>query len=168
MANMAVYDKRHGDADRALFAFYRRDYIYRKNMWTRLSVAIGSMLLLVIYWLHQIFIYGIDLEYLDIQESVMESVLFLVAVMAVYTLIGTIQGTHQYYKLQKRVEDYIAMSKRLENMPDDDSKPTGGIGSTGESSLVYRRQIQPMPVSKSAPKPAPDRPPRPTRKRIIR
>jgi len=161
MAKMAIYDKRHGDADRALFAFYRRDYIYRKNMWTRFSVAIGSILLLVIYWLHQIFIYGIDLEYLDIQGSVMESVLFLVAVMAFYTLIGTIQGTHQYYKLQNRIEDYIAMSKRLENMPEEDiqsGKPSS------DSSLIYRRQIQPSPP----PKPTPNHPSRPTRRRITR
>ena len=129
MSKMAIYDKRYGDADRNIFSFYRRDYIYRKNMWTRLSVAIGSMFILVVYWLHQIFIYGIDLEELNIQESVTESVLFLIAVMAVYTLIGTIQGTHQYYKVQKRIEDYIAMIKRLENMPDDDS----------DDSLVYRQ-----------------------------
>jgi hypothetical protein len=114
MSKMAVYDKRHGNADRAVFSYFRRDYIYRKNMWTRFSVALGALFLLGVYWLHQIFIYAVDIQELDITQSVTDSVLFLLAVMAVYTMIGTIQGTIQYYKVQRRVEDYISMIEVLE------------------------------------------------------
>ena len=114
MAKMASYDKRYGKADRAAFSFYRRDYIYRKNMWTRLSVGIGALFLLVIYWLHEIFIYGTDIHEIDIYQSVTNSILFLIAVMAFYTMIGTIQGTIEYYKIQRRVEDYIDMIQYLE------------------------------------------------------
>ena len=114
MAKMASYDKRYGKADRAAFSFYRRDYIYRKNMWTRLSVGIGALFLLVIYWLHEIFIYGTDIHEIDIYPSVTNSILFLIAVMAFYTMIGTIQGTIEYYKIQRRVEDYIDMIQYLE------------------------------------------------------
>ena len=118
MAKMAVYDKRYGNADRAAFSFYRRDYIYRKNMWTRFSVAIGALFLLVVFWLHEIFIYGTDIQELDIYQSVTNSVLFLLAVMAFYTMIGTIQGTIEYYKVQRRMEDYIDMIEYLEDSPD--------------------------------------------------
>jgi len=118
MAKMAVYDKRYGKADRAAFSFYRRDYIYRKNMWTRFSVGIGSLFLLGIYWLHEIFIYGTDIQELDIYQSVTNSVLFLVTVMAFYTMVGTIQGTIEYYKIQRRMEDYIDMIHFLEDSPE--------------------------------------------------
>lgn len=118
MAKMAVYDKCHGNADRAVYSYFRRDYIYRKNMWTRAAVAVGSMFLLVLYWLHQIFIYGLDIREIDIQQGVLNSILFLGAVIAFYTLIGTIQGTHQYYKVQKRMERYLALIQRLERTPD--------------------------------------------------
>lgn len=118
MAKMAVYDKRYGSADRAAFSFYRRDYIYRKNMWTRFSVAIGALFLLIIYWLHEIFIYGTDIQELDIYHSVTNSILFLIAVMAFYTMIGTIQGTIEYYKVQRRMEDYIDMIHYLEESPE--------------------------------------------------
>ena len=121
MAKMAIYDKRYGDTDRKMFSYYRRDYIYRKNMWTRFSVALGALFLLIIYWLHQIFIYAVDVQQLDIVQSVTDSVLFLVAVMAVYTMIGTIQGTIEYYKIQKRVEDYIDMIDGLEDYPELDT-----------------------------------------------
>ena len=135
MTKMAVYDKRYGEADREVFSFFRRDYIYRKNMWTRLCVALGSGFLLAIYWLHQIFIYGIDIHALDVQESVTDSVLFLLAVMAVYTLIGTIQGTHQYHQVQKRMENYMTMMKNLERLPD---RPPPK--SNDDDVLVYDRQ----------------------------
>jgi len=121
MAKMAVYDKRYGSADRAAFSFYRRDYIYRKNMWTRFSVGIGSLFLLAAYWLHEIFIYGADIQELDIYQSVTNSLLFLIAVMAFYTMIGTIQGTIEYYKVQRRMEDYIDMIEYLEDPYDFES-----------------------------------------------
>ena len=118
MTRMAIYDKHHAEADRAVFSYFRRDYIYRKNMWTRLCVAFGSIILLALYWLHQIFIYGIDLQEIDIQQSVLDSVLFLIAVMALYTLIGTIQGTAQYHQVQTRMERYLSMLQRIERVPD--------------------------------------------------
>ena len=131
MAQMAIHDKRHGDSDRAIFSYYRRDYIYRKNMLTRLSVSIGAAFLLGLYWLHQIFVYGIDIHELDITQSVTNSVLFLLAVMAFYTCVGTIQATHQYYRVRKRMERYMSMMKDLEyiNNPPDEEE--------GATDLVY-------------------------------
>ena len=131
MAQMAVHDKRHGDSDRAIFSYYRRDYIYRKNMWTRLSVSIGAVVMLGLYWLYQIFVYGIDIHELDIQQSVTDSVLFLLAIMALYTFIGTIQGTHQYHRVRKRMERYMSMLNQLEyiNNPDPEEE--------GDTDLVY-------------------------------
>ena len=132
MAKMAVYDKRHGITDRAVFSYFRRDYIYRKNMWTRLCVSVGAAFLLAVYWLHQVFIYGIDIHELDIQQSVTDSVLFLLAVMALYTMIGTIQGTLQYHMVQRRMERYMGMLEKLEQIPDaQESQPKD------DSALVY-------------------------------
>ena len=144
MTNMAVYDKRHGDSDRASFSYFRRDYIYRKNMWTRLFVAMGALMLLGIYWLHQLFIVGIDLQALDIQQSVTDSVLFLIAIMAFYTMVGTLQGTHQYYKIQKRMENYLNMTKKLEHFHDDEVE---------EEKYVYKprkRQASSSPQRRTA------------------
>lgn len=137
MARMAIYDKRYGESDRAVFAYFRRDYIYRKNMWTRLCVAVGAVFLLGLYWLHQIFVYGVDIQEMDIQQSVTESVLFLLAMMAFYTLVGTIQGTHQYHVVQKRMERYIATMKRLERIPDEKAKVREAESDDPEGNLVY-------------------------------
>ncbi|MCL2016099.1 MAG: hypothetical protein FWG68_07645 [Defluviitaleaceae bacterium] len=126
MSQMAVYDKRYGEADKAIYSYFRRDYIYRKNMLIRLCVALGALFLLAMYWLYQIFVYGIDIHQLDIQQSVTDSVLFLLAIMAFYTCVGTIQGTFQYYQVQKRMDKYLAMTKKLDRIPDKSEvdKPT--------------------------------------------
>jgi hypothetical protein len=132
MTRLALYDKHHGKADRAVFAYYRRDFIYRKNMWTRFCVGIGGVILLAVYWLHRIFIAGEDINVIavqdmvtvsirdyitvDIQRGLLDSFLFVVALLAVYTVIGTVQGTAQYYGVQKRLTRYNNMLKHLERM----------------------------------------------------
>jgi len=118
MTQMALHDKRYGDADRAAFSFFRRDYIYRKNVGTRTGVFIGAMILLGLYWLRQIFILGTDIQTIDVQQSVLDSLLFVLFMLSVYTLIGTIQGTHQYHRIQKRMERYLSMMEQAENLPD--------------------------------------------------
>ena len=116
MTRMAVYDKRHGTADRVAFSYFRRDYIYRKNMWTRLCVMLGAALLLMLYWIYQVFVYGVDMQGIDVQQSAIDSVLFLLAIMAFYTFVGTIQATHQYHMVKKRMERYTAMVQKLERI----------------------------------------------------
>lgn len=138
MAKMASYDKNHGEADREIFSFFRRDYIYRKNMWTRLCVSLGAGFLAGLYWLYQLFVYGIDIHELDIQQSITDTVLFLLAVMAFYTLVGTIQGTHQYHLVQKRMEKYLSMIQELERLPDN---PAPQIDDDGDDDvLIYDMQ----------------------------
>lgn len=134
MSKMALHDKRYGESDRAAYSYFRRDYIYRKNVWTRICVSVGAVFLLGIYWLYEIFIYGVDLNAIDIQQSVMDSVLFLIAVMAVYTFIGTVQGTHEYHKIQKRMDHYMALMERLDRLPDNPARKAG------DSALVYDKR----------------------------
>ena len=114
MTKLALYDKHEGPADRAASEYFRHDYIYKKNLGTRLAVGIGGILLLIIYWLQVIFIDGVSLLEMDVRQHLTDSVLFLIALLAFYSLIGTIQGTRQYYVLQKRLDRYYYLTKQLE------------------------------------------------------
>ena len=116
MTRLAIYDKNEGDNDRQTNQFFRHDFIYRKNIWTRLSAGIGSLMLLALYWLQLLFVDGGDIFEMDLQGPVTDSVLFLLAVLAVYSLIGTITGTRQYYLVQKRLERYQALLNQLERV----------------------------------------------------
>ena len=115
MTKLALYDKHEGGADRAANEYFRHDYIYRKNLGTRLAVGIAGVLMLLIYWLRVILLDGVDILQMDIRSYLTDSVLFLVAILALYSLIGTIQGTREYYLIQKRLENYHSLIKQLEN-----------------------------------------------------
>jgi len=130
MTKLALYDKHEGAADRAANDYFRHDYIYRKNLGTRLSVGLAGLVILLIYWLRVIFLDGVDILELYIQHHVRESILFILAIMAVYSLIGTIQGTREYYLIQKRLERYQGMMRFLERVDErgrirvaDDERP---------------------------------------------
>jgi len=114
MTRLALYDKHDGPADRVANDYFRHDYIYRNNLGTRLSVGLGSIIILMIYWLRALVANELDIFSLDIQQHVTDSVLFILAVLAVYSLIGSIQGTRQYYLVQKRLAQYQAMVRQLE------------------------------------------------------
>jgi len=114
MTKLALYDKHEGTADRAASEYFRHDYIYKKNLGTRLAVGVAGVLILLIYWLRVFLLDGVDLLQMDIRQHLVDSVLFLVALLAVYSLIGTIKGTREYYLIQKRLEIYNSLIRQLE------------------------------------------------------
>ena len=56
MTKLALYDKNEGPADRFANEFFRHDFIYRKNIGTRLGVGIAGVIMVAFYWLRVIFI----------------------------------------------------------------------------------------------------------------
>jgi len=115
MTKLALYDKHEGASDRAANDYFRHDFIYRKNLGTRLAVGLGCVFILIIYWSMRIFVEGIDVFELNL-EHFRESILFALAALVLYSLIGTIQGTREYYLVQKRLEDYQAHLRHLERV----------------------------------------------------
>jgi len=115
MTKLALYDKHDGASDRAANDYFRHDFIYRKNLGTRLAVGLGCILILIIYWSMRFFVEGMDVFELNL-EFFRESILFALAALVLYSLIGTIQGTREYYLVQKRLEDYQAHLRHLERV----------------------------------------------------
>ena len=122
MTQLAVYDKHEGTGDRAGSEYFRHDYIYKKNLGTRIAVGIGGFILLVLYWGRVLVIDGADILQMDIRQYLTNSILVLVALLVVYSLIGTIQGTREYYLMQKRLDNYHSLMKRLERLEKKDSQ----------------------------------------------
>ncbi len=54
MTKAALYDKDHGTTDKHVLRFFRQDYIYRRNMWTRVYAVIALICWYTIYWFNQI------------------------------------------------------------------------------------------------------------------
>ena len=123
MTQLALYDKHEGPADRVANDYFRHDYIYKNNLGTRLSVGLGSIIILAIYWIHAFSISDMDVFDFNIQEHLTESVFFLLAILAVYSLIGSIQGTRRYYLVQKRLSQYQAIVRQLERLNERELQP---------------------------------------------
>ena len=115
MTQLALYDKHFGRGDRAVNEYFRHDYIYRKNMGNRFAVGIGSLIIVAIYWLRNIFIEGVDVFELYIRQHIIDAVTFILAVMAFYTVVGIIQGTREYFVMEKRLANYEGLVDYLDN-----------------------------------------------------
>ena len=117
MTQLALYDKHHGKADRLVNEYFRHDYIYRKNLGNRRAVGSGAVVIMAIYWVRNIFIEGVDVFELYIRQHIIDAILFVLAVMAFYTVIGIIQGTREYFLVEQRLkyyEDLVAYLDRVD------------------------------------------------------
>lgn len=162
MTKLALYDKHEGAADRAANDYFRHDYIYRKNLGTRISVGIGGVILLALYWLRVILVDGVDLFEIDVQEYATDSVLFIVALVAAYSLIGTVQGTREYYLVQRRLNQYQGMLRFLESTEESAKPPVAEASDEQEIERERRpRRVPRAPEPRENPAPEPLRTPPP-------
>jgi len=116
MTELALYDKHEGSHDRAGSEYFRHDYIYKKNLSTRLAVGLGGLFILALYWLRVFLIDGTDILEMEAAGPIRDSVLFMLALLAVYSLIGTVQATREYYLIQKRLKKYETLVNKLERV----------------------------------------------------
>ena len=150
MTKLAIYDQKYGSRDKKDNEYFRHDYIYRKNMWTRLFSSVGAVIILAVYWIYQIFALNQSFLEIDYQKAGIEAAIFILAVMALYTIIGTIRETVQYTKGQRRLKNYMRMLYMLDRVrepgPQSVSEPdqkydTIAVNTKEESTLYYGADI---------------------------
>ena len=115
MSKLATYDKHLGRSDKIQDEYYRGDYIYKKNLWTRFFAFLGAMILLGLYYSHRIFVLDADIFQLDYMQELINVGIFLVLILGVYSIIGTVIATIEYYLSQKRLNQYFALIRKLDN-----------------------------------------------------
>ena len=114
MTKLAIYDKEGAENDLDIDRFFRHDFIYRRNMWIRLYVIIGCLIVIGFRILHMLAIDQIDLFTLDFREELINAALFILIFQVGYSIIGTIQFTMEYERSQKRMKAYFALMDELE------------------------------------------------------
>lgn len=113
MAALSVYDKYDGEKDRKLDGNFKRDYIYKKNCWSRICVTFGFLILAGFYMLYTIFVNDISLETLDFIVHAKRLGIVWIILMVIYTVIGSYVYGKQYDKAQKRLNSYYSLLKKL-------------------------------------------------------
>ena len=154
MTQLALYDKHESVADQNANDYFRHDYIYRKNLATRIAVGIGGFVILILYWARNIFIHNEVFALSEIFETdfstyLSDSIFFMLAIIALYSFIGTIQGTREYYLVQKRLTRYHALVRQLER-----------INERAEKAADENAEKIENTAEAITPTPRPERPPR--------
>jgi Na+/proline symporter len=109
MTKLAIYDQKYGERDRKDNEYYRHDYIYRKNMWTRFCAGIAGIIMLLLYWMYQIFALGVKVLEVDYRQAGIDAAIFFLFIMAIYTVLGTIREAREYAIGQRRLKNYMRM-----------------------------------------------------------
>jgi len=125
MAKLAVYDKTAGVKDRRINEYFRHDYIYKKNVRTRICAVLGAVIILAFYWADRILGGGSVVLPIDFAQTGRDMLLAVVAAAALYTLIGTIISAREYAKVQRRLHEYVYMNRRLERIRESVAEKNG-------------------------------------------
>lgn len=122
MSQLAVYDKGHGPADKKADRLFRRDYIYRQNMWTRFYASIVILIGLICYWVYRYFTTDMDLFDLDLEPMLWQAAFILGVTLLFFTVISTIKATADYQNAQRRLKRYYKWLDYLDRISTKEGK----------------------------------------------
>ena len=120
MSKMALYDKKGIEEDIKTTQFFRHDFIYKENMKMRFYLGLGCVIVAFLYVIHRMAVEGIDILTFDFQVELIRFVVFVLMVMVLYSIIGTIIFTRKFQKAQKRAKAYFSLMEQLDNEDEDD------------------------------------------------
>jgi len=116
MSKLAVYDKNYGERDRQANKYFRTDYVYRKNMWTRFYIFMGCLLIIAVHALRLFVVQGYDIFEYDFRGGLAGAGVFVLTMLIAYTLIGTKIYVSEFNRAQRRLGNYIELIKMLNDM----------------------------------------------------
>ncbi len=114
MTRLAIYDKHQGEADRKITDHFRHDYIYRKNILSRLGAFIGGTLVIILIGLNKIYTGEMNVFELDYNDLVVSVVVFFAVLFLIVTLISSVVAAMEYNKAQTRINKYYELLRRLD------------------------------------------------------
>jgi hypothetical protein len=113
MTNLAIYDKNYGEEDRKIISHYKRDYVYKKNLGIRIGVFLGSAVIIMLYYCYKLFVVGTDMFTVFNKAEAIKMGIAVVALLVVYTIIGTIINGERYSLAEERSLGYQRMLCKL-------------------------------------------------------
>jgi hypothetical protein len=116
MAKLAIYEKNYGEKDRKANMYFKHDYIYWSNFWTRLFVFIGCLILIGLYVLDMVFVKGEDIFSLNYYAEVYKVAVFIISMLLLYTVIGYFSASKKYRESQARIKKQLVLLKKLDRI----------------------------------------------------
>lgn len=115
MTKLALHEKKYGKQDKKRSSYFKWDYIYINNWYTRFAVGIAATM--VVSWMILTDVYIneiIPLLEVDLGEYLSKYVLMFVASILVYTGISTMVFNKKYEETQKRLQECDKLIKELD------------------------------------------------------
>ena len=116
MTKLAIYDKTHGENDKLANGLFYRDYVYRRNFAFRFFALIGTLIPIAIYIVIMVLSEDMDFLEFDYVQFGINTAIIVVAVMGIYTFIGTRIATEEYTKIKLRLQEYFSLIAELEKL----------------------------------------------------
>lgn len=116
MTKLALYEKKYGKQDKNRNAYFKWDYIYINNWYTRFAVGVAT--LMIISWMVLTDIYLKEImPILDITLShyLKKYAISFGLVILVYTGVSTLIYNKRYEDTQKRLEKYERIIQELDD-----------------------------------------------------
>ncbi|MFV0520797.1 MAG: hypothetical protein ACK5LY_11110 [Lachnospirales bacterium] len=120
MSQLALYEKKYGKDDIKNSNYYRSDFVYLKNMWTRAFAILGAFLLMILYFLDMYAEIGLEEMVLYLRDNYMAIVYYLIGVIILYTIIGTFMYSSEYKNSKKRVESYSRLLDKINKITEEE------------------------------------------------
>lgn len=144
MTKLALYEKKYGKQDKSRNAYFKWDYIYINNWYTRFAAGVAAFMIISWMVLTDIYLKEI-MPVLDITLShyLKKYTVLFGLIILVYTGVSTLIHNKWYEDTQKRLEKYECIIQELDDYQslkqargrevDDTAKP--GITDPGPNNL---------------------------------
>jgi Ni,Fe-hydrogenase I cytochrome b subunit len=115
MAKIALHKKQN--CDKMARDYYRWDYIYKKNSRMRLFVFAGCVIALIFKYLYVAAVLQTPMLSLNHWSEFINSSIFILAVVAGYTILGSVIHFAEYSRFARAEEKLQEMTNMLTRMP---------------------------------------------------
>jgi len=142
MTKLALHEKRYGREDENRNSYFKWDYIYINNWYTRF--AAGASALIIIGWMvfKDIYIEEI-IPVLDValQDYLGKYITFFVLIILAYTGVSTIIFHKRYEKTQKRIDEYEKIVKDLDSYQNSKQLREEGLDDAFKSNITNSQSM---------------------------
>lgn len=115
MTKLAKYDKNFKNKDKNIYEYFRHDYVFKKNMKTRMLALLGGLIIVFADFCNKIFLKDVDIFTINYREQISIYIVFLFFLLFFYTSISSLIANFEYTMCQNRLKNYMALFKQLES-----------------------------------------------------
>ena len=118
MTRLASFEQHEGKKNMNIVNYFRSDYIGFQVLKAIIAATVSFVLVAVVYLLYNFENLMADIYKLDLMETGKKIIILYLCTVGIYAVIAYAIYTYRYSKAKKKLKQYYANLRRLENMND--------------------------------------------------